>query len=78
MKYLESNYGRLNYKEFLKRGWPIGSGAIESAHKFVLQKRMKMSGMKWSAKNVQRMATMRAIHTSCDGKYFAQALKHAA
>lgn len=74
-KYLESNRNRLNYAYFLKRGWPIGSGAIESAHKFVLQKRMKMSGMKWSSRNVQRMATMRALHASHDGKYFSEALK---
>lgn len=78
LNYLESNHGRLNYAYFLKRGWPIGSGAIESAHKFVLQKRMKMSGMKWSTENVQRMATMRALHASYDGKYFSEALNMAA
>ncbi len=35
--YLERNIERLDYGEFLRNGWPIGSGEIESAHKPVLQ-----------------------------------------
>ena len=70
LSYYEKNRNRLGYREFRQRGWPIGSGAIESAHKRVIQKRMKMSGMKWSAQNAQRMATMQCLYASNDGKNF--------
>lgn len=57
-QYLESNRTRMDYQEFLERKWPIGTGAIESAHRWVIQRRMKQPGMMWSPINAQRMATM--------------------
>ncbi len=74
LDYLESNRERLNYRNFLQRGWPIGSGAIESSHKTVLQKRMKLSGMMWSPRNAQRMATLRALRSSVGPAKFAKAV----
>jgi len=62
--YLVRNRDRLDYKFFLENRWPIGSGAIESAHKWVLQKRMKQAGMKWSPQNAQQMAVARAVYAS--------------
>lgn len=67
-RYLEKHIDRLNYKIFLENGWPIGSGAIESAHRWVLQKRMKQAGMKWSKENAQRMASARALYASVGPK----------
>ncbi len=74
LDYLESNRERLDYRYFLERGWPIGSGAIESSHKTVLQKRMKLSGMMWSPRNAQRMATLRALRSSVGPAKFAKAV----
>ncbi len=37
----------------------IGSGAIESAHRTVLQKRMKLSGQRWSKAGAQNMLHLR-------------------
>ncbi len=37
--YLENNKERIRYGEFKKRGYLIGSGAIEAAHREVIQKR---------------------------------------
>jgi hypothetical protein len=78
LSYYENNRNRLGYREFRQRGWPIGSGAIESAHKRVIQKRMKMSGMKWSPQNAQRMATMQCLYASNDGQNFERAIMQAA
>ena len=39
----------------------IGSGAIESAHRTVVQKRMKQSGQRWSYKGAQKMLNLRVI-----------------
>lgn len=73
--YYEANKTRMDYKLFLERGWPIGSGAIESAHVMVLQKRLKMPGMRWNAVNLQRMATLRALYKSVGPKRFYPTLE---
>lgn len=47
--YYESNKERMDYKSYQQMGCGIiGSGAIESAHRTVVQKRMKQSGQRWS------------------------------
>jgi hypothetical protein len=47
INYFETNRDRTHYKDFKKRGFPIGSGAVEGACKFVVGKRFKASGMRW-------------------------------
>ena len=44
--YFQCNRQRMLYKTFLERGFLIGSGAIESAHRHVLQQRLKLSGQR--------------------------------
>ncbi len=39
----------------------IGSGAIESAHRTVVQKRMKQSGQRWSIRGAQHMLNLRVV-----------------
>ena len=68
--YLQSHRERLRYREFKARGWPIGSGAIESAHKPVIQTRMKQAGMRWSVDGAQHMATLRALYASVGPERF--------
>ena len=49
IEYYESNIARMDYVNYLTIGSGlIGSGAIESAHRTVIQKRMKQSGQRWS------------------------------
>lgn len=45
IKYFESNAYRMNYPEYDRKGYYIGSGAIESAHRTVIQKRLKLAGL---------------------------------
>lgn len=42
---IENNRGRIDYQRYKLRGYYIGSGAIESGNKLVIQQRMKQSGM---------------------------------
>ena len=42
--YIDRFYEALNYNEFKEKGYPIGSGEAESAHKSAPQKRMKIPG----------------------------------
>ena len=43
-RYLSNRTDQLDYKNAIEKGLPIGSGEIESAHRYVIQKRLKLSG----------------------------------
>jgi hypothetical protein len=61
-KYYQNNKGRMKYKQYRAIGCGIiGSGAIESAHRTVIQKRMKLSGQRWSSKGAKNMLRLRVI-----------------
>jgi hypothetical protein len=63
LAYLRANQKRMDYKDYQQMGCGIiGSGAIESAHRTVVQKRMKLSGQRWSKKGAQHMLNLRVIH----------------
>jgi len=48
LNYYKQNKNRMQYHKYLEKGLLIGSGAIESAHKDVLQQRLKLSGQRWT------------------------------
>ncbi|MGH9891090.1 MAG: ISKra4 family transposase [bacterium] len=61
--YLEENQDRINYRKNRRRGVPNGSGAIESANKFLCHARLKVSGAWWLEENSNAMLRIRcAIH----------------
>jgi len=63
LAYLEANRSRMDYKRYQTIGSGIiGSGAIESAHRTVVQKRMKLSGQRWSKKGAQHMLNLRVLY----------------
>lgn len=49
---------------FWMDGWPIGSGAVESGYKLVVEARLKGAGMHWSETNVNSMLALRTILSS--------------
>ncbi len=58
--YFETNKNRMDYKSYKQIGSGIiGSGAIESAHRTVIQKRMKLSGQRWSIEGAKNMLNIR-------------------
>ena len=60
LEYYRVNKERMEYKEYLKIGCGIiGSGTIESAHRTVVQKRLKLSGQRWTKKGAQNMLNLR-------------------
>jgi hypothetical protein len=60
--YYQNNKDRMKYKQYRNIGCGIiGSGAIESAHRTVIQKRMKLSGQRWSTKGAKNMLRLRVI-----------------
>ena len=60
--YYTANKDRMDYKHYQTLGCGIiGSGAIESAHRKLIQKRMKQSGQRWSKQGAQNMLNLRVI-----------------
>jgi hypothetical protein len=59
--YLFHNRRRIDYAAFRQAGYPIGSGAIESACKVVVQQRIKQAGMRWSREDAQAMLALRCL-----------------
>jgi hypothetical protein len=41
LNYIRKNVHRMDYPTYLRRGWQIGSGAVESACKMVINQRLK-------------------------------------
>lgn len=65
--YYEKNKDRMAYAEYRAKGYLIGSGPIESANRFVIQKRLKGSGMQWSADGADIMGLLRCLYK--DGRW---------
>jgi hypothetical protein len=60
--YYQNNKSRMKYKQYRNIGSGIiGSGAIESAHRTVIRKRMKLSGQRWSTKGAKNMLRLRVF-----------------
>lgn len=75
--YYRSNAKRMRYSEFRTQGLPIGSGIVESAHKHVLQVRMKQAGQRWSITRGRRMVTLRAAYRTAGPRRFHWAISEA-
>jgi hypothetical protein len=55
--YFESHSGRMNYRTIHRRGWPIGSGAVESACR-QRQCRFKRPGQFWTAQGMRNLSSL--------------------
>jgi hypothetical protein len=58
--YINNNINNIDYAAYEEKGYLMGSGAIESGNKTVLQQRLKQAGMRWNAKTAQNMLTLKA------------------
>jgi len=77
-RYLSNRTDQLDYKSALENGLPIGSGEIESAHRYVIQKRLKLSGAWWNASNVNPMLSLRVVRANDEwGQYWENIRKAA-
>ena len=54
----------VHYEEFKRLGLPIGSGEIESAHKYIPQKRLKIAGATWHPLTINPMLALRIIRAN--------------
>jgi hypothetical protein len=60
-RYLRRYQRFMNYAVIKSRGYPIGSGVVESACKQIVSERMKLSGMRWKKEGGQHTMTLRCL-----------------
>ena len=56
--YIKNNIDNIDYKAYKAQGFFIGSGAIESSNKSVIQRRVKLPGMRWNLDSLQYVTTL--------------------
>ncbi len=71
--YFTDNAARMDYPRFVGLKLPIGSGAVESSCRTVIQEREKGAGMRWTEQGAQAVASLRAVYKSGRWKEFWQA-----
>lgn len=65
--YLRKHSHQMDYAYYRTQGWMVSSGPIESAHRTVLQVRMKRSGQRWSEAGCDKMVRLRVAYRSGKG-----------
>jgi hypothetical protein len=65
-RYLQNRMHQLDYKAAIENDLPIGSGEIESAHRYVIQKRLKIAGAWWLEDNASKMLALRVNRANND------------
>ena len=60
-RYISNRPNFLDYRGALAAGLPIGSGEIESAHRYVIQIRLKIAGAWWKMENAAKMIALRVM-----------------
>jgi hypothetical protein len=62
--YLERNRDHMQYDQYLRAGYPIGSGVIEGACRHVIKDRMERAGMLWTLDGASALLRLRVVHTN--------------
>ena len=63
-RYLENQQAHLDYASATAEGLPIGSGAVEGGHRYVVQARLKLPGTWWKEETVNPMLALRTLRTN--------------
>jgi hypothetical protein len=78
-QYLENRRGYLDYAGALAAGLPLGSGEVESAHRSVIQARLKIPGAWWKVATAENMLALRALRANQEWEsYWHEARQSAA
>jgi hypothetical protein len=65
-RYIENNLAYMHYDDYLRRGLPIASGAVEGACKNLVKDRFERSGMRWTESGAEAVLKLRALERSGD------------
>jgi hypothetical protein len=76
-RYLSERRTHLNYRDALANDLPIGSGEIESAHRYITQQRLKRPGAWWRVDHAEYMLALRINRQNGDWGAYWTALSKA-
>ncbi len=65
-KYLINKARYLDYPSALAAGWPIATGIIEGACRYLVADRMDITGARWSVDGAEAVLKLRAVRTNGD------------
>ena len=75
--YIRERQQHMDYAGARAAGLPIGSGEVESGHKHVLQKRLKIAGAWWLERSAELMLQLRTARANGDWrKYWTEIAKN--
>lgn len=64
--YYQRNAPYMRYDQYLARGWPIGTGVIESACGHLVKDRLQQAGMRWTTDGAHAILDLRSIRLTDD------------
>jgi hypothetical protein len=71
-RYIRQRLEHLHYAQAHKANLPIGSGEVESAHRHIIQHRLKLAGAWWKDTNAQAMLALRVARANdCWNAYWS-------
>ena len=62
--YVENHRSGMNYPYYREQGYFVGSGAVESANRYLMQNRLKLPGMRWNTSTAQLMLSLKVKEES--------------
>lgn len=65
-RYINNRPGQFDYQTALQSGLPVGSGEVESAHRYVIQARLKIAGAWWKIDNAAKMLALRVSRANAN------------
>lgn len=66
IRYLDNHREWMKYDEYLKAGYPIGTGVVESSCGHLVKDRMEGSGRRWSIDGAEATLLLRSVYKSGD------------
>jgi hypothetical protein len=76
-RYIRNRAGQFDYPRALVAGLPIGSGKIESAHRYIIQERLKIPGAWWKIENADKMLALRIVRANGNWETYWDSVKAA-
>jgi hypothetical protein len=68
--YYENHREYMRYDEYLAKGYPIGTGVVESACGHLVKDRMQKSGARWKIVGAEPVLNLRSVYANGDWKVY--------
>ena len=65
-RYLKNKKPYLDYPKALAAGWPIATGVVEGAVRYLVRDRMDVTGARWSVTGAEAILKLRAVRSNGD------------